>query len=120
LSTDNPIDNLLRSAINFLDVQDIATVNRIIEETTRTHQTRFMLRNPLRHEEKDDKNVHPSKANKVSDESLLLKHFNSALGLEGEKSTFQQKCGKLFGHIPLHLIQAYYILRHMKSRDFKI
>jgi hypothetical protein len=38
LSTDNPIDSLLRSAMNFLDVNDLATVNKILEETARLHQ----------------------------------------------------------------------------------
>ncbi len=38
LSTNNPIDSLLKSAINFLDVHDLATTNRIIEETARAHQ----------------------------------------------------------------------------------
>jgi hypothetical protein len=37
LSTDNPIDSLLRSALNFLDVNDLATVNKILEETARLH-----------------------------------------------------------------------------------
>ena len=38
LATDNPIDSLLRSAMNFLDVNDLATVNKILEETSRLHQ----------------------------------------------------------------------------------
>ena len=38
LSTSNPIDSLLRSAMNFLDVNDLATVNRILEESARLHQ----------------------------------------------------------------------------------
>jgi len=37
LSTDNPIDSLLRSTLNFLDVNDLATVNKILEETARLH-----------------------------------------------------------------------------------
>ena len=37
LATNNPIDALLKSAINFLDVNDLATVNRILEETARLH-----------------------------------------------------------------------------------
>lgn len=37
LSTDNPIDSLLKSAMNFLDVNDLATVNKILEETARLH-----------------------------------------------------------------------------------
>lgn len=38
LSTNNPIDSLLKSAMNFLDVNDLATVNKILEETARLHQ----------------------------------------------------------------------------------
>ncbi len=38
LATNNPVDSLLRSAINFLDVNDLATVNKILEETARLHQ----------------------------------------------------------------------------------
>jgi hypothetical protein len=38
LATDNPIDSLLKSAMNFLDVNDLATVNKILEETARLHQ----------------------------------------------------------------------------------
>lgn len=37
LSINNPIDTLLKSALNFLDVNDLATVNRILEETARLH-----------------------------------------------------------------------------------
>ena len=37
LSTNNPVDSLLKSAMNFLDVNDLATVNRILEETARLH-----------------------------------------------------------------------------------
>ena len=37
LSTNNFVDSLLRSAINFLDVNDLATVNKILEETARLH-----------------------------------------------------------------------------------
>lgn len=38
LTSNNPIDSLLRSAMNFLDVNDLATVNKILEETARLHQ----------------------------------------------------------------------------------
>ena len=38
LATNNPIDSLMRSAMNFLDVNDLATVNKILEETARLHQ----------------------------------------------------------------------------------
>lgn len=37
LSINNPVDSLLRSALNFLDVNDLATVNKILEETARLH-----------------------------------------------------------------------------------
>lgn len=37
LNCDNPIDMLLRSSLNFLDVNDLATVNRINEENARLH-----------------------------------------------------------------------------------
>lgn len=37
LSSDNPTDTLLKSGFNFLDVNDLATVNRINEDNTQLH-----------------------------------------------------------------------------------
>ena len=38
LSNDNPIDSLLRSGMNFLDVHDLASVNRLNEDNAILHQ----------------------------------------------------------------------------------
>ena len=40
LLQDVPVDNLLKSAFNFLDVNDTASVNRINEDLSQTHQRR--------------------------------------------------------------------------------
>ena len=37
LNLNNPVDSLLRAGMNFLDVNDLATVNRINEDNARLH-----------------------------------------------------------------------------------
>lgn len=37
LNADNPIDTLLKSGFNFLDVNDLASVNRINEDNATMH-----------------------------------------------------------------------------------
>jgi hypothetical protein len=37
LNNDNPIDSLLQSGFNFLDVNDLATITRINEDTSTLH-----------------------------------------------------------------------------------
>jgi hypothetical protein len=41
----------LESAINFLDVNDGASVNKILEESSIIHQKRAIKRNPIRQED---------------------------------------------------------------------
>ena len=38
LNNNNPIDNLVKSAMNFLDVHDLASINRINEDNAILHQ----------------------------------------------------------------------------------
>jgi len=42
LSADSPIDTLLQSGMNFLDVNDIASVCRIIEDNASLHEKSIM------------------------------------------------------------------------------
>lgn len=37
LNANNPIDSLLKQAMEFLDVNDLSSISRIVEETSRTH-----------------------------------------------------------------------------------
>lgn len=49
LNCDNPVDNLLKSGMNFLDVCDLASVNRVLEDTAHLHQEnvrKLVQRNP--------------------------------------------------------------------------
>ena len=42
MSADSPIDTLLQSGMNFLDVNDIASVCRIIEDNASLHEKSIM------------------------------------------------------------------------------
>jgi hypothetical protein len=46
--TQCPVDNLLKCAMDFLDVNDLATVNRNLEETARVHQQTQKPRHSVR------------------------------------------------------------------------
>lgn len=119
LATDNPVDSLLTSAMNFLDVNDLATVNKILEETARLHQQQTK---ELAAGVSFKTNYAATSNNDVS--ANIKNHFASAIKGEIRRENGLKKAPQLSNlslkHMPQHLITAYYVLRHMKSRDYKI
>lgn len=47
LNQDNPIDSLLKSSFDFLDVNDSSAVNKILDDASIMHAQRAQKRNPL-------------------------------------------------------------------------
>ena len=76
--TNNPIDSLLKFSMEFLDVQDLPSVNKILEETSRAQyfDTKKMV--PLK---KDKKKVHGGV--EYSEDVAMFEQFTGALGEEG-------------------------------------
>jgi len=50
LNSKNEFDRLLQSALDFLDVNDAAAVNKILDESASTHSLRAQKRNRTRTE----------------------------------------------------------------------
>ncbi|CDW83349.1 UNKNOWN [Stylonychia lemnae] len=139
LSINNPIDSLLRSALNFLDVNDLATVNRILEETARLHQAqqkdKFINNSKNKKKKsasgqqsanmKKNQEHHPEKPSMHDDTQNIRDHFTSALKgdiQQDQKDNMKELPNVSINslrYLPQHMIHAYYILRHMKSRDYK-
>ena len=136
--TNNPIDSLLKFSMEFLDVQDLPSVNKILEETSRAQYFDIKKKVPLK---KDKKKVHGGV--EYSEDVAMFEQFTGALGEEGAPigkeeenesnklmSGYNNPQGKdggeasaaknQFSAMPTHLLNSYYLLRHMRTRDIKI
>lgn len=147
LYNNNPDDTLTRASMNFLDVSDLASVNRINEDNALLHQQaiqKIQMCNP--HEMVLQKTMNSANdgerkfaynlqeyKNSLNEAEQMDKHLMNAVqggGIasqmgEGRSDTLRKnipmppvsKTGLRM--TPQHLLVSYFTLRYMKSRDNK-
>ena len=138
LNNENPTDTLLKQGFNFLDVNDLATVNRINEDNAHLHQE--SLRKLLKHNPHNlllqtqvstiegDKKVavdHMQVRNSNNTTANIESHLLQAV--QNPKSTEDGQHAQIdleahsnsLRHLPTHLLVSYNTLRFLSSRDAK-
>ena len=108
---------LLKSALDFLDVNDAAAVNKILDEAANSHAKRAMKRNPLRSE---GKKVNKAGSEYVTKDVELEEALKGTLRKEDEALRIEEVEEPLLEPLPSHIVKGYYTLRHLKARNFKI
>ncbi len=136
LRSENPPDKLLESGMNYLDVNDLATVNRINEDNALLHQQnskRVLKRNPHFQErakvittndgEKKIQIDYMPLQNKVDAMANTQQHLLRAVQdideLSGEPEPPLHIPRTTLRFLPSHLLTSYYTLRFINSRDCK-
>lgn len=145
LNNNNPADNLVRAGMNLLDLNDLASVNRINEDNATLHQQsvkKLDSHNP--HDQIKVKvlttqdghkqlSVNLTEMKSMSNEAEQVeKHLLGAVQGKGIASEMGNAKSEVYGELPperpakavlrvtpQHLLVSYYTLRFMQSKDSK-
>lgn len=101
----NKIDSLLKASFELLDVQDISTINRVIEEFSMNYCERASKRGVL----KTDLGL--------SDEDIKKRYFSSLLS---DNQGVGNPPSEDIIELPLTTVKGLYTLKYLKSRGLKL
>jgi hypothetical protein len=101
----NKNDSLLKASFELLDVQDISTINRVIEEFSMNYCERASKRGVL----KTDLGL--------SDEDIKKRYFSSLLS---DNQVLTNQSSEDLIDLPLSTIKGLYTLKYLKSRGLKL
>lgn len=130
LNIDNPIDSLLRAGFNFLDVHDMATINRINEDNSALHQKSInkllksdpnsqIVRTTL-HTQDGEKVFEVDKSQFQKGRAAELEHsLHAVQGRLNDEDASKPNQVYSIQQLPSHLLNSHYTLRYMSSRDNK-
>jgi hypothetical protein len=103
-------DSLLKSNFNLLDVNDSSAVSKILDDASVLHTQRAQKRNPLRDEAGNFL---------ITVEKEIEDNLNLAVSKEGKAKSLEFEIEPLIEPIPVHIVNGFYTLRYLKSRDYK-
>lgn len=126
LNNDNPIDLLLKFSYDMTcGVQDVSIMNALVEDISKKHQLcvdgslkQFMKAKEFEEVKYKDTTQLYSQFMDALENNLRL-NFEDAFNVIKTTKRLNKKSDNYFFRLPDHMLHAYYMLRHLKIRDFK-
>jgi hypothetical protein len=126
LNNDNPIDLLLKFGYDLTcEVQDISVMNALVEDISKKHQLwvdgslkQFLKAKEFEEVKYKDTTLLYSQFMEALENNLKF-NFPDAFNVIKASKRLNKKSENYFFNLPDHLIHAYYMLRHLKIRDYK-